>query len=515
MSDILWQILLLGAAGLVLAVVLPARSRLRGRSYNPLAQPDSSTGSEPLQSGGDGGGVAEVNPQKKFISDCLRRGRRPTPLEVLPLIKKLERENWPVPSVQDVLDEFDQRRAAIAQRKAQGSVSNQGSAVETEAGLVITRNGQPLVEQGSTRPAITDMAVNTSVALRQLPKTLPTLPDSPTNAIPFFYDGNQWFFHRPGFDGHWGIFGISGGGKGNLLQLIGLNALFMGPDEIELVVIDGKDGLDYSFCNRIQHSRLYYDQQITDGCLYVVDKVHRRNEFLRQHDCRNALEYRKLTGKTLPWLVVIADEIADFQQEQRAFIETFARLSRAAGGVLFVATQYPTADILGSQIQANVTNRVVFRLASSEYIKVALRRQRNDGGKYDPSLITKDMPGVAVWRADGGEVLGRTPEITDQRRLELIEELSYRWPKAVSSEEPVPRKIRQFERGTNGNLELIPNFGTELGAEPEPNKQKQEEKAIRDLANSGWSRNQIASFLGGRRQDRLDQIRKALEGDAV
>jgi hypothetical protein len=277
-------------------------------------------------------------------------------------------------------------------------------------------------------PATNDLRAATVRAIQQLPMVIP-LPRPERAAIPLLFDGADWHGIRIGKDGHWGVFGTTGSGKGNALQHIALSALELGPMIAQLVVLDAKGGLDYGFCDRIGHARLYANTQISAGCKVLLDEMERRTALLRAADARHIDEYNAQGETRLPLLLVIADEIADFASEQHDAIETIARMGRAVGIVLFVATQYPTAEVLTSQIQANVSNRIVFRLTSSAFSTVALRRQiKNDPATYEPAAIPQTMQGVAVLRTDGGhEILGRAPEITKELRAARIAGLESKW----------------------------------------------------------------------------------------
>lgn len=268
-----------------------------------------------------------------------------------------------------------------------------------------------------------------------LPSALPMPPRRVEYEIPFMYDGTRWLSIKLGRDGDWGVFGQKGGGKGNLLQHIVIHSLWMGPERVQMVVIDRKGGLDYSLCDEVAHARLYYNQQITEGLLYLIDQMEGRNELLRKSHSRNLEEYTRVTGIRLPLVVCILDEIADYDNKQKALVETLVRMARAAGFVIFLATQYPTADVLSSQIQVNVTNRVVFKLASSQNNWVALRRNTDgEGGLFDPSAIPLTRRGVGVCRLDTGEeCLGQVPEVGDGWRRDTFQLIIARWPKVVDA----------------------------------------------------------------------------------
>lgn len=303
------------------------------------------------------------------------------------------------------------------------------------------------IEPQATEVIITS-PVKQDIALAvTIPDTVP-FPEYGTKKIKALYDGSNWYHIELGKDGHWGIFGTTGSGKGNLLQIIALAVLQLGPQKAHLVILDAKGGVDYSFSKYIEHCTLYRDDgngMLKAGCEYIITEMERRIDLLWKTDTRNIKEYNKQNpDNQLPLFVVIVDEIADFSKSQREYIASFARMSRAAGGVLFVATQYPTVEVLPSQIQSNVTNRCVFRLPSAEYTPIALRRTKDESSGYEPHKISADKKGTAVLRQDSTEILARVPELTDERRQEWIKKLSAENPrKAVSDEESL---LAQWQR---------------------------------------------------------------------
>jgi len=79
---------------------------------------------------------------------------------------------------------------------------------------------------------------------------------------------------------------------------------------------------------------------------------------------------------TMPFIVMIADEIADMMmtagKEIEAHIIRLAQKSRAVGIHLILATQKPTVDVITGLIKSNLPARIAFQVASRTDSRVVL-----------------------------------------------------------------------------------------------------------------------------------------------
>lgn len=76
----------------------------------------------------------------------------------------------------------------------------------------------------------------------------------------------------------------------------------------------------------------------------------------------------ELDMQTLPYIVVIVDEMADLMmvagKEIEGYIQRLAQMARAAGIHLIIATQRPSVDVITGVIKANFPTRISFQVTS-------------------------------------------------------------------------------------------------------------------------------------------------------
>ncbi len=121
---------------------------------------------------------------------------------------------------------------------------------------------------------------------------------------------------------------------------------------------------------------------------------------------------------SLPYIVVIIDELADLMQTAPADVESgiarIAQKARAAGIHLIVATQTPRADVVTGIIKANIPSRVAFQVSCKMDSRIILdvNGAENLVGKGDMLYLP---PGSATLVRSQGAL------ITDEEAQDLVD----------------------------------------------------------------------------------------------
>ena len=165
--------------------------------------------------------------------------------------------------------------------------------------------------------------------------------------------------------------GSTGSGKSVLLKLLLMQALRKGA---EVYIADFKGGVDFP---KVWHKKCrmcFNEQDLLYTLNQLVAVLEYRKGRLAETGCKDLDAYNEATGEGLPRLVFACDEVAEMldrtgrskeDKELLAQIEsrlaTLARLGRAFGIHLILATQRPDANVIPGQIKNNLDFRVCGR----------------------------------------------------------------------------------------------------------------------------------------------------------
>lgn len=165
--------------------------------------------------------------------------------------------------------------------------------------------------------------------------------------------------------------GSTGSGKSVLLKLLLMQSLRKGA---EVYISDFKGGVDFP---KVWHERcrMCFDEAtLLELLTNLVNELERRKTLFAKQGYPNLAAYNKETGKNLKRLIFACDEVAEVldktgmdkaQRERIGQIEsklaTIARLGRAFGIHLILATQRPDAQLIPGQIRNNLDCRICGR----------------------------------------------------------------------------------------------------------------------------------------------------------
>ena len=180
------------------------------------------------------------------------------------------------------------------------------------------------------------------------------------------------------------IAGTTGSGKSVCINCIVMSLLYKAkPDEVKLIMIDPKK-VEFSIYKNIPHlmAPVVTTPKDAAGALQAaVEEMERRFELFEQVGVRDLKGYNNATKDdpdmpTLPYIVIIIDELADLMMTARDEVETaicrIAQKARAAGMHLIIGTQRPSADVVTGLIKANVPSRIAFAVKSQVDSRVIL-----------------------------------------------------------------------------------------------------------------------------------------------
>ena len=207
------------------------------------------------------------------------------------------------------------------------------------------------------------------------------------------------------------VIGSLGSGKSTLLHTIIMSSLMsFSPDEINLYLMDFKSGTEFKvYAGRnIPHIKLLaldamqeFGQSILDE---LWNEMNRRsdmfNELINEGlDVKDITDYRRLTGKKLPRILVVADEFQLLVSEEHnrkianycgGKLADFISLSRVYGIHFILATQTMSRLNSGFAIRKSTINEM--------YVRIGLKCTENECG-----LLFGDKNGKSAFGKMGTE----------------------------------------------------------------------------------------------------------------
>lgn len=187
------------------------------------------------------------------------------------------------------------------------------------------------------------------------------------------------------------IAGATGSGKSVTIHAVIASLLFRSsPETLKFIMIDPKR-VELTLYNKIPHLLTPVITEAKKAILalkWAAKEMDRRYDVLEECSVRDIESYHKnilepeldklkAKGKTeggedmpetMPYIVVVIDELADIMQayprELESAIVRLAQMSRAVGIHLILSTQRPSVNVITGLIKANVPSRIALQVAS-------------------------------------------------------------------------------------------------------------------------------------------------------
>ena len=161
-------------------------------------------------------------------------------------------------------------------------------------------------------------------------------------------------------------------------------------------------------------------------------------------------ETEENTPVTLPYIVVIVDEMADLMmvagKEIEACIQRLAQMARASGIHLIMATQRPSVDVITGTIKANFPTRISFQVTS----KIDSRTILGEMGA-EQLLGMGDM----LYMAGGAKITRcHGPFVSDEEVEEIVNHL-----KAFGEPDYVSGVVEGPSEEAEGNIDAVLGLG--------------------------------------------------------
>ena len=166
------------------------------------------------------------------------------------------------------------------------------------------------------------------------------------------------------------IAGTTGSGKSVCINTIILSLMYrLKPDLCKFILIDPKmlelstyEGVPHLLCPVITEAK-----KAASVLGWVVREMENRYKLMTKVGVRNIDGYNSKHKVSMPYIVVIVDEMSDLMlvasKDIENYIQKLSQMARAAGIHIIMATQRPSVDVITGTIKAKTT-RISFQVSS-------------------------------------------------------------------------------------------------------------------------------------------------------
>ncbi len=180
------------------------------------------------------------------------------------------------------------------------------------------------------------------------------------------------------------ICGRSGSGKSNFLHVLIQNlAFYYDPDEVQLFLLDYKEGVEFNAYvadPALEHARLVsVASSVSYGITFLkwlCDEMQKRADRFKQFNVKDLSDYRK--HEKMPRLIVVIDEFqvlfSDNSTKGKESVErslnTLLKKGRSYGVHLVLATQTMRGTDINPSFKAQIANRIALPMDADDSAKI-------------------------------------------------------------------------------------------------------------------------------------------------
>ncbi len=205
--------------------------------------------------------------------------------------------------------------------------------------------------------------------------------DEPLEVLLGVAEGGRTMFMNLREAPHLLVAGQTGSGKSVMLHSL-ICSVLSDRFDVELVLMDFKR-VELSVYADSEHLKLPIITDVNDAVRalhWLTAKMDSRLQMLADLGFRNIVDLNNSpmameSGVTLPYIVVVIDEVADLmlqKPEAQTPLVRLAQMARATGIHLVLATQRPTVNVLTGLIKANIPGRIAFAVKTRTDSQVIL-----------------------------------------------------------------------------------------------------------------------------------------------
>jgi S-DNA-T family DNA segregation ATPase FtsK/SpoIIIE len=211
------------------------------------------------------------------------------------------------------------------------------------------------------------------------------------------------------------IAGSTGGGKSNFFRQVVLS-LLKNSKHIQFYLLDLKRGIEVVEFSDLPNVRIAKDEKEAVSYLEkIVQEMKARFKYLEEnrkkkivpeHDNKDLIVVAVDEASVLFGKERAGSENKEYIDKARDHIDELAKLARAAGIHLILATQKPVKESIDTKVLENLQGRMAFRMQSVAGSNVALGNKR--------AIELSDIKGRGIWQNGTFETEVQTPLLTDE-----------------------------------------------------------------------------------------------------